>query len=92
MTNQRLPLGNQDLREQAIDRLKKQSDFNVHLLAYLVVNAFLIAIWSVTGAGFFWPVFPLFGWGIGVAFNAWDVYWRKPPSEDQIHQEMARLR
>ena len=39
---------------------------------------------------FFWPIFPLLGWGIGVAFNAWDVY-RPPISEDRIRREMDRL-
>jgi hypothetical protein len=42
------------------------------------------------GAAFFWPIFPLLGWGIGVAFNAWDVD-RPPISEDRIRREMDRL-
>jgi hypothetical protein len=91
MTDQGMPVGGPELREQAIVRLRKKSEFGAHLLAYLLVNAFLVAIWAVTGAGFFWPAFPLFGWGIGVAFNAWDVYGRKPVSEDQIRREMARM-
>ena len=91
MTNQQLPLAGQDLRGRAIRRLKQRSDFGAHLLAYLLVNGFLLAIWAFTGAGFFWPVFPLFGWGIGLVFNAWDAYWRKPVSEDQIRREMERM-
>jgi hypothetical protein len=55
------------------------------------VNSFLIGIWAFTGAGFFWPAFPLFGWGIGLVLNAWDVYWRKPLSEDRIRDEMERI-
>jgi 2TM domain len=55
-----------------------------------LVNACLVGIWAVTGAAFFWPIFPLLGWGIGVAFNAWDVY-RPPISEDRIRREMDRL-
>jgi len=91
MTDQHVSLGDQDLRDRAIARLKQKSDFDAHLLAYLVVNAFLVAIWAATGAGFFWPAFPLFGWGIGVVFNAWDVYWRRPVSEDQIRREIERM-
>ena len=26
--------------------------------------ALLIAIWAVTGAGYFWPVWPMLGWGV----------------------------
>jgi hypothetical protein len=46
----------------------------------------------VTGAGFFWPIFPILGWGIGVGANAWDVYGRKPITEDEVQRETERLR
>ena len=92
MTDQQLPLHDSDLRDRAIARLKQQRDFGAHLLAYLLVNAFLIGIWAVTGAGFFWPVFPLFAGGIGLVFNARDADSRRPPSENQIRHEMQRLR
>ena len=82
----------QDLRERALDRLKKKRDFRTHIVIYVAVNAFLVAIWAVTGAGFFWPVFPILGWGIGVVANAWDVYGRKPITEDEIRREADRLR
>lgn len=82
----------QELREQAIQRLKKKRDFKVHVLMYVSVNTFLVVIWAVTGAGFFWPIFPILGWGIGVVANAWDVYGRKPISEEEIRREADRLR
>jgi hypothetical protein len=48
-------------------------------------------IWAVTGPhGFFWPVFPIVGWGIGVVMNAWDVYWRPRITEKDIQREMGR--
>jgi uncharacterized membrane protein len=78
-------------REKAITRLKQKSEFLTHLFVYLVVNAFIVVIWLVTGAGFFWPIFPMLGWGIGLVFHAWDVYWRTPISEEQIRREMERL-
>ena len=91
MTDQQLPHGGQDLRERAIARLKQRRGFGAHLFVYLVVNVFLIGIWVFTGAGFFWPAFPLFLWGIGLVLNAWDVYGRNPVSEDRIRQEMERM-
>ena len=36
------------------------------LVPYLAVNLVLIAIWAATGAGYFWPIWPLLGWGIGL--------------------------
>jgi len=80
------------LREQAIRRLKKKRDFQGHLLVYVLVNAFIVAIWAVTGSGFFWPIFPIIGWGIGVVLNAWDVYRADELDEDRIGREMEMLR
>ena len=80
------------LRERALARLKKKRDFTAHLLSYLLVNALLVVIWAtVAGGGFFWPIFPLLGWGIGVFFHGWDVY-RGEPSEAEIEREIAHLR
>jgi len=80
-----------DGRAAAVDRLKKKSDFRAHFLAYVMVNALLLSIWAATGRGFFWPVFPLFGWGIGVVFNWWDAYRRRPFREEEIRREMERF-
>ena len=82
----------QQLRERAVQRLKKKRDFHTHVLIYVAVNAFLVAIWAVTSGGYFWPIFPILGWGIAVVANAWDVYGRKPISEEEIRREADRLR
>jgi 2TM domain len=79
------------LRDRAITRLKKKRDFGAHVLAYVLVNAVIVAIWAVTGTGFFWPIFPMLGWGIGLAFNAWDVY-RRDLTEAEIEREIEALR
>lgn len=81
-----------ELREQAIAQLKKKRDFRSHVFIYVAVNAMLVVIWAVTGADFFWPIFPILGWGVGVAANAWDVYGRKPIGEDEIRRGAERLR
>lgn len=85
------PSTDQELREQAIRQLRKKRDFRTHLFIYVLVNAMLVVIWAVTGAGFFWPAFVILGWGIGVAAHAWDVYARKPITEEEIRRETERL-
>ncbi len=84
-----------DLRAEAVQRLRKKRDFRAHLVAYVLVNAFLWAIWGVvwltSGPWFPWPLFALFGWGIGVAFHAWDVYGSRVITEEEIRREEARL-
>jgi hypothetical protein len=78
----------EDVRALALGRLKKKSDFRTHLLVYVLVNALLIGIWAATGAGFFWPIFVILGWGIGVVLNGWDAYRRPFPTQEQIDREM----
>jgi hypothetical protein len=91
MTEMRPPIDEQNARAAAIKRIKEKRDFYTHLFTYVVVNAVLITIWAFTGAAFFWPIFPLLGWGIGIVFHALDVY-RTPISEEQIEREMEHLR
>jgi hypothetical protein len=82
-----------DLRERALLRLKKRRDLGAHALVYAMVNGFLVVIWLMTSTGgFFWPMFPMVGWGIGLVMNAWDVYRGEDFDEDQIQREIVRLR
>ena len=80
-----------DRRERALRSLKKKRDFAAHIVVYLAVNALLIGIWATTASrGFFWPLFPIAGWGIAILMQGWDVY-RGEPTEDQIRREIDRL-
>ena len=36
------------------------------LVPFIAVNLMLIVIWAATGAGYFWPIWPLLGWGLGL--------------------------
>jgi eukaryotic-like serine/threonine-protein kinase len=42
----------------------------IHLTIYLLVNLLLIGIWAASGGGYFWPIWPILGWGFGVAAHA----------------------
>ena len=77
-------------REDAIRRLNDKRDFRTHLTVYLVVNAMLVAIWAFTGADFFWPIFPIAGWGVGLILHWYNVFMVRPPSEEQIQREIER--
>jgi hypothetical protein len=80
------------VRDRAIKQLKKRHDLMTHLLVYVLVNSFIVVIWAMTNSGgFFWPVFPIVGWGIGLVMNAWDVWHPAEFDEDQIRREMSRI-
>jgi hypothetical protein len=79
-------------REQAVERLKKRRDLQGHVVAYVVVNAALWAIWAATGAGYPWPAWVSGGWAIGLLLNVWDVYFRAPITSADVEREMSRIR
>jgi hypothetical protein len=77
-------------RSAAIARITDKRDFRSHAFAYCAVNALLVVIWAASGAGYFWPIWSIAGWGIGLAAHAWNVYGKKPISEADIVEEMHR--
>ena len=60
-----------------------------HLVSYLVVNAFLIGICLVSSRGKFWAIYPILGWGIGLAFHAFATFF---PSQEEYDKEFKKWR
>ena len=79
-------------RQEARKRVQARRDFGAHLVSYLVVNAFLILVWAVTGGGYFWPIWVIGSWGVGLALHAWDTFLRKPVTEADVDAELTRRR
>lgn len=59
---------------------KRRALFKRHLSVYLVMNVFFWALWFIMGRrtygtdGVPWPVWPMLGWGIGLAFHFFGAY------------------
>ncbi|HUZ18959.1 MAG TPA: 2TM domain-containing protein [Acidimicrobiales bacterium] len=81
-----------DEREAARRQLQARRDFISHLVAYVVVNGFLVGVWAFTGAGYFWPAWVIGGWGVGLLMHVWDVFLRRPVTEADIDAELNRHR
>ena len=47
-----------------------ETSVRIHGTIFLVVNLMLIAIWAASGGGYFWPIWPILGWGIGLGCHA----------------------
>lgn len=54
-------------RIRAIAARERRRGFKVHATVFVAVQLFLVVIWATSGAGYPWFVYPLFGWGIGLA-------------------------
>jgi fatty acid desaturase len=79
-------------REQARKRVEKKHKFRGDVVAYVIINLFLMGTWAVTGAGYFWPAWVLAGWGVLLLLDAWSLYVRRPITEDEVDDEMRRRR
>ena len=67
-------MGETGAREEARELSLTRSRFRWHLPVYVLVNVGLVLAWWTTGAGFFWPAFPIGGWGIGVVLHYLSAY------------------
>lgn len=56
--------------ELAEYKAEVRKEFMEHLWSYLIVNAGLVGFNLFTKGGIGWAIWPLMGWGIGIAFHA----------------------
>lgn len=81
-----------DLRRKAERRADAKLAFRGHLIAYVVINAGLVAINLLTSPDTLWFYWPMFGWGIGLIAHGVTVYSQMDAREDLIEAELQRLR
>ncbi len=78
--------------EQARRRVERRRKFQADVVAYVVINAFLIVLWAATGLGYFWPGWVLGGWGALLLLDAWNTFYRRPVTEAEVEEEVQRGR
>lgn len=79
-------------RERARKRLEAKRKFRSDIVFYVLVNAFLVIVWALSGGGYFWPGWVLGGWGVLLFLDAYKVYLRPPITEADIDEELRRRR
>ncbi|MFD1615268.1 histidine kinase [Gelatiniphilus marinus] len=81
---------------RALDHVDELKGFYYSLISYCLVIPFLIFINYKTSWGFQWFWFPMFGWGIGIAIQAFKVFvndgafgrkWEKRKMEEFMKNE-----
>jgi hypothetical protein len=58
---------------QVREHVRKLRRFYTDALIYAVVNIGLILIWAISGGGYFWPIWVIIGWGIGLGVHAFSL-------------------
>ena len=77
---------------------QKRAAFKKHLASYFIINAFFWALWLFADGihendGWPWPVWPMLGWGIGVAFDYIGAYHDgKATSTEKEYEKLKRER
>ena len=73
---------------------KKRVGFRRHLGTYIIINTMFWFLWWFTDThteeSFPWPVWPMLGWGIGLAFSYLDAY--VYTKGDAIEKEYEKLK
>lgn len=85
------PAADPTLRAMALKRLEDRKGFRIHLTVYAAVMGLLVAIWLMSGAGYFWPVWPAMGWGLALVLHLASMSWDKEPSEEEIAEQARRI-
>lgn len=75
-------------RARAVKKHKVRGDF----AGYVIINALLVGIWAVTGFGYFWPGWVLAIWGVLLALDVWQAFYRHDVTEEDIQRELQRHR
>ena len=60
--------------ERAAERVDEKLKFYRGLVSYIIVNAFLLAINYMFTPSFWWVMFPMFFWGIGIIVNFFKAF------------------
>ncbi|OMC02898.1 hypothetical protein A5733_24950 [Mycobacterium sp. NS-7484] len=67
-----------DPRRRAAQQRAAQISVGIHLAGYVAGSLLMLGIWLAVGLGgggwYFWPVWPIMGWGIGVVSHAIPVW------------------
>lgn len=59
-------------RKEFVEFKQRQvREFREHFFAYIIINSLLVAINWLTAGTVNWAIWPILGWGIGLAFHAW---------------------
>ncbi len=74
--------------ELARARAMRKRKFHGDVVAYLVINAFIVGIWAVSGFGYFWPGWVLAGWGVLLLLDWWTLHTSRPITEEDIDNEL----
>jgi fatty acid desaturase len=61
-------------RDRAAERAQARRDAIAFTCTGPLVTAILLVVWAVTGAGYFWPAWPMLGMSIALLVALWRAF------------------
>jgi hypothetical protein len=63
-----------EVKKQQTSKAQQRKEFKSHLMTFIAVNGFLIVLNLFVTPSYFWAIFPLLGWGLGLFLHAMKTY------------------
>lgn len=62
------------VKQEQMSNGQQRKGFKSHLLIFIAINAFLVILNLVVTPGYFWAIYPILGWGLGLLLHGIKVY------------------
>lgn len=68
---------------------QKREEFAKNFRTYLIMSIFFVVINVAGGSGHFWAIYPIAGWGLGIAMQYFSLYgrWKDPEVYEEDIEE-----
>ena len=82
-----------EIYEQASQKVRERKRFYGGLVTYLIVNAVLIVIWALSGRGYPWFLWPLGIWGAFVLGHGLRIFvFGEKSDHEAIEKEVEKIK
>ena len=75
-----------ELYERQLFNAHLRYTWKTHVISYLAISTFLILLNLVATPRYFWSIYLVLGWGVGVLSHSWYVYQTKGTSYEKEFQ------
>ncbi|MCL2386476.1 MAG: 2TM domain-containing protein [Defluviitaleaceae bacterium] len=82
-----------ELYKKAKKRVEAKRGVMIHVGIYVAVCIFLVLLHLATDrGGYFWPIWPIMGWGLGVAIHAVSVFFSMFNFDSAVEKEYHKIK
>jgi Zn-dependent peptidase ImmA (M78 family) len=65
---------NVEVKKEQMSNNQQRKGFKSHLFTFMAINGFLVILNLVVSPGYFWAIYPMLGWGLGLLLHGIKVY------------------